>query len=57
MLGLDLRHRFLRVVDAVAGTVAFRLGYVSLVTPDSVYDCDTVTGELTMLRRRPVLPL
>jgi oligopeptidase B len=37
--------------------VEFRLGYVSMVTPDSVYDCDTVTGELTLLRRRPVLPL
>ncbi len=35
----------------------FRLGFVSLVTPDSVYDCDTVTGELTLLRRRPVLEL
>jgi oligopeptidase B len=33
-----------------------RLGYVSLVTPDSVYDCDMATGELTLLRRRPVLP-
>ena len=37
--------------------VEFRLGYVSMVTPDSVYDCDTMTGELTLLRRRPVLPL
>ncbi len=36
---------------------AYRLGYVSLVTPDSVYDYDTETGELTLLRRRPVLPL
>jgi oligopeptidase B len=35
---------------------AYRLGYGSLVTPDSVYDCDTETGELTLLRR-PVLPL
>jgi oligopeptidase B len=35
----------------------FRLGFVSLVTPDSVYDCDTVTGELTLLRQRPVLAL
>jgi oligopeptidase B len=35
----------------------FRLGFTSLLTPDSVYDCDTVTGELTLLRRRPVLPL
>ncbi len=36
---------------------AYRLGYGSLVTPDSVYDCDTRTGELTLLWRRPVLPL
>ncbi len=35
----------------------FRLNFTSLVTPDSVYDCDTVTGRLTLLRRRPVLPL
>ena len=35
----------------------FRLGFVSLVTPDSVYDLDTVTGGLTLLRRRPVLEL
>jgi oligopeptidase B len=39
------------------GARLFRLGYVSLVTPDSVYDCDTVTGELTLLKRRPVLDL
>ncbi|HEX9032412.1 MAG TPA: S9 family peptidase [Streptosporangiaceae bacterium] len=36
---------------------AFRLGFVSMVTPDSVYDLDTQTGELTLLRRRPVLAL
>ena len=36
---------------------SYRLGYGSLVTPDSVYDCDIETGELTLLRRRPVLPL
>ncbi len=35
----------------------FRLGFVSLVTPDSVYDCDTATGELTLLRQHPVLEL
>jgi oligopeptidase B len=35
----------------------FRLGYASLVTPDSVYDYDTETGELALLKRRPVLPL
>jgi oligopeptidase B len=34
----------------------FRLGYESLVTPDSVYDCDMATGDLTLLRRQPVLP-
>jgi oligopeptidase B len=38
-------------------TRVFRLGYTSLVTPDSVYDCDLATGELTLLKRRPVLPL
>jgi oligopeptidase B len=35
----------------------YRLRYTSLVTPDSVYDCDMATGELTLLRRQPVLPL
>ena len=35
----------------------FRLGFTSLVTPDSIYDCDMVTGELTLLKRRPVLAL
>jgi oligopeptidase B len=35
----------------------FRLGYASLVSPDSVYDCDMATGQLTLLKRRPVLPL
>jgi oligopeptidase B len=34
----------------------FRLSYTSLVTPGSVYDCDTATGELTLLKRQPVLP-
>ena len=38
-------------------TRLFRLGYTSLVTPDSIYDCDLATGELTLLKRRPVLPL
>ncbi len=38
-------------------TRVFRLGYTSLVTPDSVYDCDLASGELTLLKRRPVLPL
>ncbi|HEV2375286.1 MAG TPA: S9 family peptidase, partial [Streptosporangiaceae bacterium] len=35
----------------------FRLYYESLATPDSVYDADISTGELTLLKRRPVLPL
>jgi oligopeptidase B len=35
----------------------FRLEYASLVTPDSVYDCDMTTGQLALRRRRPVLPL
>ncbi len=35
----------------------FRVGYVSMVTPDSVYDCDAATGGLTLLKRRPVLAL
>jgi oligopeptidase B len=38
-------------------TRQYRLGYASLATPDSVYDCDMSTGELTLLRRRPVLAL
>ncbi|WP_341718514.1 S9 family peptidase [Micromonospora sp. FIMYZ51] len=37
-------------------TGRLRLRYTSLVTPDSVYDYDLVTRELTLLRRRPVLP-
>jgi oligopeptidase B len=35
----------------------FRLGYVSLVTPDSIFDCDMATGDLTLLKRQPVLAL
>jgi len=35
----------------------FRLGYVSLITPDSVYDYDTVSGEMILLKQRAVLPL
>ncbi|MBX7269536.1 S9 family peptidase [Micromonospora sp. Llam7] len=37
-------------------TGRLRLRYTSLVTPDSVYDYDLVTREMTLLRRRPVLP-
>ena len=39
------------------GSRLFRFGFESMVTPDSVYDLDTVTGDLTLLRRRPVLAL
>jgi oligopeptidase B len=35
----------------------FRLHYASLVTPDSVYDCDLADGDLALLKRQPVLPL
>ncbi len=37
-------------------TDTFRLHYVSMVTPNSVYDSDVATGELTLLKRTPVLP-
>jgi oligopeptidase B len=37
-------------------TTSFRLSYVSLITPASVYDCDVATGGLTLLRQSPVLP-
>jgi oligopeptidase B len=36
---------------------AYRLGYQSLITPSSVYDCDLATGELTLLKREQVLAL
>jgi oligopeptidase B len=36
-------------------TGTFRLSYVSMVTPSSVYDSDVATGELTLLKRSPVL--
>ncbi|HEY6275451.1 MAG TPA: prolyl oligopeptidase family serine peptidase, partial [Streptosporangiaceae bacterium] len=35
----------------------FRLHYASLATPDSVYDASLDTGELTLRKRQPVLPL
>jgi oligopeptidase B len=41
--------------NAEYDTKLFRLGYASLVTPDSVYDCDLDTGELTLRKQRPVL--
>jgi oligopeptidase B len=36
-------------------SATYRLGYASLVTPDSIYDCDLETGALTLRRQRPVL--
>jgi oligopeptidase B len=36
-------------------TARFRLRYASLVTPDSVYDCDLDTGELLLRKQTPVL--
>jgi oligopeptidase B len=36
-------------------TTSFRLHYTSLVTPDSVYDCDLETGALTLRKQKPVL--
>ena len=36
-------------------TTSFRLHYVSLVTPDSVYDCNLDSGELTLRKQKPVL--
>jgi oligopeptidase B len=36
-------------------TASFRLNYGSLVTPQSVYDCDLDTGALTLRKRKPVL--
>ncbi|WP_374538796.1 S9 family peptidase [Micromonospora aurantiaca (nom. illeg.)] len=37
-------------------TSEVRLRYTSLVTPDSVYDYDLVTRELTLRRQKPVRP-
>jgi len=39
------------------GSRVYRLHYTSLATPDSVYDADLDTGELTLLKRKPVVPL
>jgi len=39
------------------GTGLYRLNYTSLATPESVYDADASTGGLTLLKRKPVLPL
>jgi oligopeptidase B len=36
-------------------STVFRLHYTSLVTPDSVYDCDLDSGALTLRKQKPVL--
>jgi oligopeptidase B len=36
-------------------TSTIRIGYASMLTPDSVYDYHLTTGELTLLKRTPVL--
>jgi oligopeptidase B len=36
-------------------TELLRLHYTSLVTPDSVYDCDLASGALTLRKQKPVL--
>jgi oligopeptidase B len=36
-------------------TSTIRVGYASMVTPDSIYDYHLTTGELTLLKRTPVL--
>ncbi|HET8914871.1 MAG TPA: S9 family peptidase [Propionibacteriaceae bacterium] len=36
-------------------TPTIRVGYASLLTPDSIYDYDLTTRELTLLKRTPVL--
>ncbi|GAA0716886.1 S9 family peptidase [Dactylosporangium roseum] len=36
-------------------TTSFRLHYASLVTPDSVYDCNLDSGALTLRKQKPVL--
>ena len=49
----------LYVVDAPGEseyqTPTIRLGYASMLTPDSVYDYDLATGEMALLKRTPVL--
>ncbi|MEV6492216.1 S9 family peptidase [Actinoplanes sp. NPDC051633] len=36
-------------------TSTVRIGYTSMITPDSVYDVDLVTREMTLRKQRPVL--
>jgi oligopeptidase B len=37
-------------------TSTIRLSFTSLVTPESIYDCDLATGKLTLRKSKPVLP-
>jgi oligopeptidase B len=41
--------------EAEYDTPTIRVSYASMVTPDSVYDYDLATSELTLLKRTPVL--
>ncbi|GIM92921.1 oligopeptidase B [Paractinoplanes toevensis] len=36
-------------------TGSVRIGYTSMITPDSVYDVDLVTRQMTLRKRKPVL--
>ncbi|WP_231930418.1 S9 family peptidase [Friedmanniella luteola] len=58
--GADIAFdEILHVVDAPGEseyeTPTIRLSYASMLTPDSVYDYTLATGELTLLKRTPVL--
>src|SRR4029450_10958194 len=41
--------------ESVFETATIRVGYASLLTPDSIYDYHLTTRELTLLKRTPVL--
>ena len=50
-------YRVVRGSNPDYGSRLFRLHYASLATPDSVYDASLDTGDLTLRKRQPVLPL
>jgi oligopeptidase B len=50
-------HTVAPASNPVYDTARFRLTYTSPITPESVYECDMDSGSLSLLRRRPVLPL
>ena len=59
-VGADISfEETLHVVDAPGesgyDTATIRIGYASMLTPDSVFDYDLRSGELTLLKRTPVL--